>query len=292
MVSIDSPYHNRGMWLRGNLHTHSTESDGIRDPAHVAEDYASRGYDFLAISDHDVFTPPEAYETDALIEIPAVEVSVNGPHTLHIGATEAVDPNEDRQQVISEIEQGSGFAIPAHPNWEPHFNHWTQDELERVDGYVGIEIYNGLVEFHPGSSLATDRWDQLLSSGRRVWGYANDDSHRAWDAGHGWNVVQVEEPTREAILRALLEGSFYASTGVQIIAITATDDTVTIVTENAEEIRLVSDHGVVQQIVSGKDATFRIPEQLIHAGPDFSYIRVECYGSGSDRAWTQPLFLD
>lgn len=292
MVTIDSPYRDQGTWLRGNVHTHSTNSDGIRDPQDVANDYAARGYDFLAISDHDTFTHPEEYETAALIEIPAVEVSVNGPHILHLGATTAVEPDADRAAVLQSISETEGFAVPAHPNWEPHFDHWPQDELSRIDGYTGIEIYNGLVEHHPGAAIATDRWDQLLSAGRRVWGFANDDSHRPWDVANGWNVVQVDEPTRESVLAALSGGRFYASTGITITAISTSDGIVTIDTENADEIRLVSDHGVIQQIVSGTEATFRVPEQLVHAGPEFTYIRLECYGRGNERAWTQPMFLE
>ncbi|HEU5194585.1 MAG TPA: PHP-associated domain-containing protein [Methylomirabilota bacterium] len=39
--------------LRGNLHAHTTFSDGVRSPAALLEEYESRGYDFLAITDHD-----------------------------------------------------------------------------------------------------------------------------------------------------------------------------------------------------------------------------------------------
>ena len=42
-----------GTWLRGNLHMHTTRSDGSRKPQRAINDYASRGYDFIAITDHD-----------------------------------------------------------------------------------------------------------------------------------------------------------------------------------------------------------------------------------------------
>jgi hypothetical protein len=58
-IHWQNPYANRaGRWLRGNLHTHSTGSDGRLTPAQVAEAYAQVGYDFLAISDHMVYTSP------------------------------------------------------------------------------------------------------------------------------------------------------------------------------------------------------------------------------------------
>jgi hypothetical protein len=39
--------------LRGNLHAHTTYSDGVRSPAALVHEYETRGYDFLAITDHE-----------------------------------------------------------------------------------------------------------------------------------------------------------------------------------------------------------------------------------------------
>ena len=40
-------------FLKGNLHAHTTFSDGVRSPQALIEEYESRGYDFLAITDHE-----------------------------------------------------------------------------------------------------------------------------------------------------------------------------------------------------------------------------------------------
>jgi len=292
MTELVNPYAGGGTWLRGNLHAHSTNSDGVRAPEHVVEDYAARGYDFLALSDHDTFTEPDEYRSaSAIVPIPAVEVTADGPHTLHIGATEAGQPHEDRQAVVDAVREAGGFAVPAHPNWQERFAHWPHDELERIEGYAGLEIYNGLIEHHPGAATATDRWDRLLSAGRRVWGFANDDAHRPWEVAQGWNVVQTDERTPEAILNALASGSFYASTGVTARRIDVSGGAITVETPGADRIRLVSDYGVVQQTVDGPTATFRVPEQLVH-WDDHRYVRVECLGRGGEMAWLQPMFLE
>ena len=39
-------------WLKGNLHSHTTCSDGRLSPQQRADAYAAHGYDFLAITDH------------------------------------------------------------------------------------------------------------------------------------------------------------------------------------------------------------------------------------------------
>jgi hypothetical protein len=292
MTELVSPYAEGGAWLRGNLHAHSTNSDGVRAPGRVVEDYAARGYDFVAVSDHDTFTDPAEHRSSpGPVVLPAVEVTADGPHTLHVGATGAVHPDADRQSVVDAVRDDGGIAIPAHPNWQERFAHWPHADLERIEGYAGIEIYNGLIEHHPGAATATDRWDRLLAAGRRVWGFANDDSHRPWEVARGWNVVRAADRTPAAILDALASGRFYASTGVTVRRIDVSGGELAVETADADRVRLVSDYGVVQQTVDGPAATFRVPEDLVHRD-GHSYVRVECVGRGGEMAWLQPMFLE
>ena len=39
-------------WVRGNLHSHTTNSDGRAEPQERLDGYVSQGYDFLCLSDH------------------------------------------------------------------------------------------------------------------------------------------------------------------------------------------------------------------------------------------------
>lgn len=43
-------------WFKGNLHTHSLWSDGNDFPEMIAEWYRAHGYDFLALSDHNILS--------------------------------------------------------------------------------------------------------------------------------------------------------------------------------------------------------------------------------------------
>jgi len=45
-------YDTSGQWYKGNVHVHSTASDGGKTLAEMAEMYASAGYDFLCRTDH------------------------------------------------------------------------------------------------------------------------------------------------------------------------------------------------------------------------------------------------
>ena len=51
-MKILSPYSEPQRWLKGNLHTHTTRSDGTGTPDEVIAMYRDDGYDFLALTDH------------------------------------------------------------------------------------------------------------------------------------------------------------------------------------------------------------------------------------------------
>lgn len=271
------------VWLKGNLHTHTTESDGTLTPDAIARAYAERGYGFLCLSDHDRVTwPVEAPE--GLILLPGLEVG-GGPHVLAVGVETGVPPTGSRQDVLDAITQAGGLAILCHPNWEAHYNHFPQDVMEQLRGYAGIEIWNGVVEFLEGSALATDRWDRLLSGGRRVWGFAHDDAHHDFAVGRAWVVAQVRERSRGSVLEALGEGRFYSSTGVTIERIEVDGDDVLIEAPDADRIRFYGQWGRLVHEAEGSTAGYRV------GGREGLYVRAECWGRGGRCAWTQPLFV-
>src|SRR5687768_6541151 len=49
---VETPFSRPGRFWRGNLHTHSTLSDGHRSPEEVCRFYETAGYDFLALTEH------------------------------------------------------------------------------------------------------------------------------------------------------------------------------------------------------------------------------------------------
>jgi len=284
---LQNPYLDPGAgWLKGNLHTHTSGSDGTRPPQEIVDDYAARSYGFLMLSDHDCLTDPRELQDRGMVLLPGNEISAHGPHLLHAGAKRIVPPAEDRQKVIADIRRAGGLAILCHPNWEAHFNHCPQEKLAAWQGYAGIEIYNGIIRRLPGSPLATDRWDMLLGSGRRVWGFGNDDCHRTEDVGLAWNVVQCRARTPGAILAALAAGSFYASTGVTIETIAVRGRTLHLSAPDAQRIAIVSDFGKREACVDAACITFHVPDAAT-----WKYIRVECFGPGESMAWTQPFYV-
>ena len=50
-----------GQWFKGNTHTHSLWSDGNDFPEMIVDWYQSQGYDFLALSDHNILSRGEKW---------------------------------------------------------------------------------------------------------------------------------------------------------------------------------------------------------------------------------------
>lgn len=295
MVRIEHPYRDlaEGRWLRGNLHAHTVRSDGEREPDAVIADYARRGYDFLAITDHDITTTAEECAAwtaaSGVVLIPGNEVTAGGPHLLHIGATRHVAALPSRQAVIDQVigaaENAGGFVVVNHPNSHANFDQCPIALMREWSGYVGIEIFNGVAGRADGSAYATNKWDMLLAGGRRAWGFANDDAHAAaGDVELGWNMVNA--PTRKAddIVAAFRAGRFYASTGVTIDGIAVRDDTIRIEASNAQRINAIMNTGRRFARSDGRTIEVRVP-------PDATYVRFECWGAGESFAWTQPFFV-
>lgn len=284
---FENPYDaEKNGWLRGNLHTHTTASDGNLSPQDTIKAYASLGYDFLQLTDHDMITDISALDACGMTLVPGCEVTAGGPHILHMNATARVKPAADRQKVIDEITAAGGLAVMNHPNWEPHFNHCPQSVLQSLKGYAGIEIYNGVTRRVEGNPEATDRWDMLLSNDKIVWGYAGDDNHQDVDRGVAWVMVQGSDRSAGAIVDALRRGSFYASTGVVIESIRLEGRHVLVEAPNAELFHVCSNYGRVVARVPGPSLDF-VPPSFFPA----TYFRVEAFGHGDAKAWTQPFVL-
>lgn len=286
--TIKNPYLDAATpWWRANLHTHTNRSDGADLPQVVVDDYASRGYDVLALSDHDGLTAVSDVDDRGMLLIPANEVSTAGPHLLHIDAHTLVSPDPDRQSVIDSIVNDGGLAVLCHPNWQADHDHYPRALLTRLRGYLGIEIYNAVLRRSTGAPLATDRWDTLLTAGMRVWGFAHDDAHVDGDRGLAWIMLHAPTCSREAILSALRAGRFYASTGLALTHVGVAGATITVTAKGAHSIVAIGDEARRVAWATGDSLTVRLDE-----GDPWTYVRFECRGAGEAMAWTQPFFIE
>ena len=114
------PFETSVQWYRGNLHTHSTRSDGRKTPSQVCAYYRRRGYSFISLTDHflEVYdwpvTDTQSFRTDEFTtvlgaELHALKTSLgNLWHLLAVGLPLDFAPTKPR-------ESGLKLAAPAMP---------------------------------------------------------------------------------------------------------------------------------------------------------------------------------
>ena len=311
LVSPYSPSGGRCRWLRGNHHGHSTRSDGQDEPLDLLHAYEAAGYDYIALSEHDLFVDPAVYRHQTRMTVlPAVEVTSVADQTLMaLGLTDGFPAARTLSlKAIAEwVSARGGLFIADHPNWlyQPLRHHVSLAEMLAAPAAGAIEIYTGVIERLPGSAYALDLWDTLLSLGRRVFGHAVDDQHRAVDRFLGWNCVQLEAEgaiTAAAIIAALRAGRFYASTGVTIqdVGLVGEGEEQSIrVRSDATSIRWIVRDGRLAHVTQGGEAQVTIPELLDAPrlgrpcfASDLVYVRAELVGDNGAYAWTQPFSVE
>ncbi len=297
-------------WFKGNTHTHTTESDGDTAPAEVAQWYKRHGYQFLVLSDHNVFTDPRTIASlmdSSFLLIPGEEVTTSFQRkAVHINAlavTRVIPPIRDDSTLLGTI-QRTVDAIRAE-RAVPHINHpnflWSIDSatLFRVRNDRLFEIFNGHPTVHnvgggewPGLE---EVWDGLLSGGKRIYGIAVDDAHhfqgefapdRA-NPGRGWLSVRTTSLDARALVTALDSGDFYASSGVTLSELT--------VSETAMQLRIApkGDFKYTTTFIGQDGKVLAVDRTLtpryVLRGNE-TYVRAKVTDSGGAAAWVQPVF--
>lgn len=72
-ICCQSPENETMSWYKGNLHTHTYWSDGDEFPEMVLDWYKSKGYDFVALSDHNTLARDEKWKV--IVKSPLYEES-------------------------------------------------------------------------------------------------------------------------------------------------------------------------------------------------------------------------
>jgi hypothetical protein len=299
-MKILNPYAQGGIWLKGNLHTHTEASPCGHYPLEeIAATYRDRimQYDFLAITDHLVMTDVSGVEGKGMVVFRGVEFKKEARQTLGINISSYDDDGFDEtnhQRIFDEVRRQGGINIICHPHiYEEQY--WPLERLLELEGYTALEIYNHNVKMNnAGRAVATDLWDALLSAGRRVWGIASDDFHHRSRYGGGFIMALGKEKSAAAILGAIEGGAFYASSGITLKAIEVTGN---------RSLSLAAASGRVKDTVFRfigkggkllKEERAAAPEAAVSYSfrGDESYVRAEAYREDGARAWTQPFWIE
>ena len=190
----------------GNLHIHTTYSDGTGTPSEIAAAARRAGLDFIIINDHNVRVPEHEGWHDGLLFLVGEEVhQPDNPHQNHYlvfnaQADMAAYGENGPAELMPAVRAAGGFGAIAHPfeyagrfSGEPviPWSDWRLDDAE------AIEIWNYMSEFKSylkgplrtllyayAPSLAIrgpyretlNRWDELLAK-RKIVAIGGSDAH-------------------------------------------------------------------------------------------------------------------
>ncbi len=298
-----------GKFYRGNLHTHSTRSDGALDPEEVCRRYRAEGYDFIALTDHFVglfdypITDTARFRKEGFTTIQGAELhtgSMENGHLWHLLAVglpgdfippdapnfRPVKGSESAVSIAQRAREAGAFVTIVHPHWSG----LTEADARSITAAHAVEIYNHgcVVDNDRGEGFLT--LEHLLNGGRHLNLIAADDAHfNTPDFFGGWVMVKAEENTPDVLLEALKEGRFYSSTGPEIHDIRVTKDSVEVDCTPAVNI-LVQGRG--SPMASARGQAMTTGQILLDRLADSPWIRITIIDRAGKRAWSNPIWVD
>jgi PHP-associated len=175
--------------LKGNLHAHTTFSDGRRPIHEVISRYRDLGYDFLAITDHEDRVHDDYWfeipaGDDRMLVLPGIELSYR-PLSQHVGKVTG-----DRETLY----------VLNHP---ARYELSVRETLRRVSVITRAGLPISAVEV-TDTGVYQPEYDVEEIPLPKI---ATDDSHRDWEFGRAWIEVEAAR-SRDAIIRAVKAGDF------------------------------------------------------------------------------------
>ena len=295
-----------GVWLRCQLHAHTTNSDGDVSPAALCDHYADAGFDVLAITDHWHVTD---VEHDRIVVLPSSELTADAPsahgeaEALALGVAElpeAKEPFPNVESLAAWIVAHGGVPFLCHPYWSG----LRAEDVLAAPSLAGIEIWNGGSEVLQGNGLSTVHWDDALQHGRLLTGISTDDCHTPGeDSGFGWTWVLAQERSAPAVVDALRRGRFYGSAGPRLRDVVVAPESVVVRCSPARSVRLRSGPwdgcSVNAEPAMGnwrgeaveRDAAGLVTAARFEAPEFWRWGRVEVEDERGRRAWSNPFVL-
>lgn len=269
--------------FRANLHSHTTLSDGRLTPEESVQAYKSRGYQILALTDHEApychqqFSGPDFllltgyeayirgtkdYKPDRFGPEVHLNLFARDPDNLtFIGYdprsckylsrdyAESLPKGEDLgprrydpeyiQAFIDSAVKNGYLVSYNHPTWSME----AQADILNLNGCFSLEVFNQCSTTESGCEENLALYDALLRRGKFWYLHGADDNHNfvpfddaLSDSFGAWTMILAPELRYDAVITALEQGNFYASTGPMIHRLDITDSTATL--EFSEAVRV------------------------------------------------------
>jgi len=254
---------------KANLHCHSTISDGKHTPEELKQMYMEKGYHILAYTDHTQFVQHNDLTDDRFLAINAVEIdrgqtegeckNPRARKTWHINFYALTHDNDKAppapdfgyydfdalNNYIAKRREEGFIACYNHPYWSLQ----TYEDYSQIKHCFAMEIYNHNCEVEDGGrGYHAQAYDDMLRLGQKIYCLSTDDNHNwaepdayAYDAFGGWVNINSHDLTYESVMKALVQGDFYASQGPEIKTIFLNDHELSVQCSGASLIRVYTD---------------------------------------------------
>lgn len=210
-------------WYRGELHAHSTESDGrfaVEDVIHAAQEI---GLDYFSLTDH--YTTSQWRKMAPLVNartalIRSCEITSHIGHANLQGIRKWVNvyvdqPGWSMNQAADEAHAQGGLFCVNHPySGDLAFRAFDFDwhKADLIEIYHNLEGCNNLPQI--------SWWDHLLLTGHRIVGVGGTDSHHPFEGNHAMGNlltwIYADELSEKGILAGLRRGRVYVGKGCEL----------------------------------------------------------------------------
>ena len=297
-------------FLKGGLHCHTTRSDGKLTPEETIRYAASQGYDFMALTDHQIYNFINYAPETGMLIIPGMEygndlVKGNGFrcfHTVCLGPSKedgngfeqdqrfewGTEPTSEKYQPwLDAAHEKKNLTILCHPIW----SQTSAKYFETQQGNFAMEIWNSGSAIYGDCDDDAAYWDEILGQGKLWYGVATDDAHETETLCKGWVMVKADKEIN-SILSALEKGEFYSSCGPEIYDFYVDSGKAVIDCSSVSRIRLQSDMHPNRVIIDENGKLTHAEFDIVNfwAGA-YDYVRISIVDENGKKAWTNPIFL-
>ena len=311
-------------FYKGNLHSHTTNSDGRLTPTEAAIYYRDHGYDFLALTDHNIYSDyRDIIKLDDFLVFPGTEASVlkmrdekfvhalkchhllcfpkpflkesEMPGYKHleryvypITYGDDTDFHRITVEFLKELKRRGYIICYNHPVW----SRVDDEDYLDLEGLDFLEIYNWGSVIDSATGYDAFSLQKMLDRGIHINAIATDDNHNKKDLDDsfgGFVEVNAEALDYDTIMQAMLDGRYYSSSGAEIRNWGVRNGKAYIECRDASLVTLV----IGPNVRSGRAKIGKNMEYVEFDIPDdISYFRFVVTDGKGDMAWTNPCYLD
>lgn len=264
-------------YYKANLHTHSNISDGAMSVEEMKAHYKSKGYQILAMTDHNLTIPHNDLTEPDFLMITGVEADMplaNAQKTCHLCML-SKDPDsnwipfrdpdklphmaeyeklcqseelpqgyspENINRVIAKANEKGFLVTYNHPAWSLEY----YEDYSKYEGLWAMEYFNSGCD---GGGYEEDNgwvFREFLNIRKDLMPIMADDAHNVLHgksgypcAGIAWTMVGAEKLEYDCVMDALARGDLYSSTGPEIHSLTWDEGILRLTCSSAAKIRLI-----------------------------------------------------